>query len=57
MVTHDDGETEFPTQEIKFKPKAGSMLMWPAYWTHPHHGIVSPTQTKYIVSGWFIFKR
>ena len=51
----DDGETEFPTQEIKFKPKTGSMLIWPAYWTHPHRGIPSPTQIKYILTGWFSF--
>ena len=51
----DGGETEFPTQEIKFKPKAGSMLIWPAYWTHPHRGLPSLTEIKYIVTGWFSF--
>ena len=51
----DGGETEFPTQEIKFKPKAGSMLMWPAYWTHPHRGLPSLTEVKYIATGWFSF--
>ena len=53
----DGGETSFPTQELEFQAKCGDMLIWPAYWTHPHHGIVSPTQTKYIASGWFIFKK
>jgi len=51
----DGGETEFPTQEVKFKPKQGSMLLWPAYWTHPHRGLPSPTQVKYILTGWFSF--
>ena len=51
----DGGETEFPTQEIKFKPKAGSMLMWPAYWTHPHRGLPSLTEVKYIATGWFYY--
>tara|TARA_B100000131_G_scaffold82961_1_gene79940 strand:- start:43 stop:654 length:612 start_codon:yes stop_codon:yes gene_type:complete len=51
----DGGETEFPTQDIKFKPKAGSMLMWPAYWTHPHRGLPSLTEVKYIATGWFSF--
>tara|TARA_B100001250_G_scaffold408792_1_gene431820 strand:+ start:36 stop:620 length:585 start_codon:yes stop_codon:yes gene_type:complete len=49
----DGGETEFPTQCKKFAPRAGDVLIWPAYWTHPHHGLPSPTQNKYIVSGWF----
>ena len=51
----DGGETEFPTQEVKVKPKQGSMLFWPAYWTHPHRGLPSPTQVKYILTGWFSF--
>jgi len=51
----DEGQTRFPTQNISFSPKVGDVLMWPAYWTHPHHGIASPTQTKYIVTGWYVF--
>ena len=51
----DGGQTRFPSQNISFSPKVGDILMWPAYWTHPHHGIVSPTQTKYIITGWYVF--
>lgn len=51
----DDGETVFPSQKKKFKPCAGDLLLWPAYWTHPHKGIPSPTQTKYIATGWINF--
>ena len=51
----DEGQTRFPTQNISFSPKVGDILMWPAYWTHPHHGIASPTQTKYIITGWYVF--
>ena len=51
----DGGQTNFPTQNISFSPKVGDVLMWPAYWTHPHHGIPSPTQTKYIITGWYVF--
>jgi hypothetical protein len=49
----DGGETEFPTQGKKIAPRAGDVLLWPAYWTHPHHGIPSPSQMKYIVTGWY----
>ena len=51
----DGGHTHFPTQNISFSPKVGDVLMWPAYWTHPHHGIVSRTQKKYIITGWYVF--
>ena len=51
----DGGQTHFPTQNISFSPKVGDILMWPAYWTHPHHGIPSPSQVKYIITGWYSF--
>lgn len=49
----DKGETEFLHQKIKIKPKKGLTVIWPADWTHAHRGIVSETQNKYIVTGWF----
>ena len=51
----DEGETEFLYQEIKFKPKKGLTLIWPADWTHTHRGIPSMTEEKYIITGWFNF--
>ena len=51
----DKGQTYFPTQNISFTPKVGDILMWPTYWTHPHHGIPSPSQLKYIMTGWYVF--
>ena len=51
----DGGHTNFPTQNISFAPKVGDILMWPAYWTHPHHGMPSPSQVKYIITGWYTF--
>ena len=48
----DDGYTEFPNQGKRFQPRTGDLLIWPAYFTHPHRGIASKTQTKYIVTGW-----
>jgi len=51
----EGGETYFPQQDIKFKPKAGNMMFWPAYWTHPHKGIPAPKETKYIITGWFSY--
>jgi hypothetical protein len=51
----DDGETEFLHQKIKVKPEKGLTLMWPADWTFTHRGVPSPTQEKYIITGWFNF--
>ena len=48
----DEGYTEFPSQGKKFQPRTGDLLIWPAFFTHPHRGIASKTQTKYIVTGW-----
>jgi prolyl 4-hydroxylase len=51
----DNGETEFWHQKIKVKPEKGLTLIWPADWTYTHKGIASPTQDKYIVTGWISF--
>jgi prolyl 4-hydroxylase len=51
----DGGETEFFYQDVKFKPKKGKTLLWPADWTHTHRGVTSLTQEKYIITGWFSF--
>ena len=51
----DEGSTEFLHQQLKIKPQKGLTLMWPADWTHTHRGVVSMTQEKYIVTGWFVF--
>lgn len=51
----DRGQTEFFYQKLKVKPEKGLMLFWPAPWTHTHRGISSPTQEKYIATGWYSF--
>jgi hypothetical protein len=49
----DGGETEFYYQKLKVKPRKGLTLIWAADWTHTHRGIPSPTEEKYIITGWF----
>lgn len=51
----DAGGTEFLYQGITVAPKKGLTLIWPADWTHHHRGVVSPTEEKYIITGWFSF--
>ena len=51
----DKGGTHFPLQNITLSAIKGNLIIWPAEFTHPHHGIISPTQEKYIATGWFEF--
>ena len=34
----------------------GDALFGLMYWTHFHNGIASKTETKYIITGWMVFK-
>ena len=54
-TVEDGGETEFFYQQYKCKAVKGKTLIWPVDWTHTHRGIVSPTQDKYIITGWYSF--
>mgnify|MGYP003646352393 FL=1 len=49
----EGGGTEFPYQNITLKATKGNLIIWPADFTHPHRGVVSKTEEKYIVTGWF----
>ena len=49
----DGGQTEFYYQNHKETAEQGKIVIWPSDWTHIHRGITSPTQTKYILTGWF----
>ena len=48
----DKGGTEFPYQNTILFAVKGKLVIWPAEFTHPHRGIISDTQEKYIVTGW-----
>lgn len=47
------GETEYLYQGIKVKPEVGKLVIWPAYFTHPHRGNPIYNGYKYIVTGWY----
>jgi len=51
----DKGGTYFSSYNRTIKPKEGRLVIWPAYFTHHHKGVVSKTQTKYIATGWYSF--
>lgn len=51
----DGGETEFLYQHKRIKPKAGSILIFPAGFTHTHRGNPPLSNTKYVITGWIEF--
>jgi len=54
-TVNDKGETEFYYQKIKVPPKIGKTVIFPAEWMHTHRGVPSPTEEKYIITGWYDF--
>ena len=48
----DKGGTEFLHQDVTLQAKGGTIVIWPPWWTHYHKSQVSPTQVKYIMTGW-----
>jgi hypothetical protein len=51
----EGGETEFLYQHKRIKPKAGTLLIFPAGFTHTHRGNPPLSNEKYIVTGWLEF--
>ena len=51
----DGGGTRFQNYDIITNAVEGRLVIWPAHWTHVHHGIVSKTESKYIATGWYAF--
>ena len=54
-TVNDGGETEFKYQKHFEKAEKGKLLIWPSDFTHTHRGIPSPTEEKYIFTGWYEF--
>ncbi len=52
-----DGGTEFLYQQICSPAKRGLTMIWPSDWTHTHRGQISPTTTKYILTGWLNYTK
>ena len=48
------GATDFYHQKISFQPKKGTVVLWPAAYTHMHRGaFLTGNKSKYIATGWF----
>jgi len=51
----EGGETEFLYQHLRVKPKQGTLVIWPAAFTHTHRGNPPLSNEKYIITGWTEF--
>jgi hypothetical protein len=49
------GETEFSYQDVKVKPEAGKLCLFPPFWTHEHRGVTLKKGVKYIATTWVVF--
>ena len=54
-IPEGEGETEFLYQGLRIQPKAGTIAMWPAYFTYTHRGNPVYTTEKYYITGWYVF--
>lgn len=49
---YDGGEILFDRQGIKLKPPAGSVLVFPAYYTHPYQSLPVVRGCRYAFTSW-----
>jgi hypothetical protein len=52
-IPNGEGETEFLWQGLRVKPKAGTVSIFPASFTHTHRGNPVYSCDKYIATGWY----
>jgi len=48
------GETYFPIYEQSVKPRAGTIAIFPANWTHPHQGNPPLSGDKWMISTFYL---
>lgn len=48
-----EGTTEFLEQGLRVQPKQGTIVFFPAAWTHTHRGNPVYSCDKYIATGWY----
>lgn len=48
----EGGETYFDRQDLKVKPEAGAVLVFPSYFTHPHASLPVLQGEKYAITSW-----
>jgi len=55
VPVENGGATEFIYQKLSIQPKKGTLVIWPATYTHTHRGgFLTGEISKYIATGWYI---
>ena len=54
-TVEEGGGTEFKYFDHIEKGEKAKLVIWPSDFTHTHRGIPSPTEEKYIFTGWYAF--
>ena len=49
----EGGELEFLHQGLRYRPRRGDLVVWPANFTHLHRGNPPLSGDKYLVTGWY----
>lgn len=52
-IPNGEGETEFLWQGLRIKPTVGTVIFFPASFTHTHRGNPVYSCDKYIATGWY----
>ena len=55
VPSQNGGGTDFLHQKLTLQPEAGTIVLWPASYTHVHRGNPPLSGTKYIITGWVEF--
>ena len=55
-TVEDEGGTRFVHYDHVEKAEKGKLLIWPPDFTHVHHGVASPSEEKFIMTGWYNWK-
>ena len=51
----EGGETEFFYQNVKIKPKKGSLVLAPVNFTYTHRGCIPVSNDKYVLASWLMY--
>tara|TARA_R110000868_G_scaffold160407_7_gene389975 strand:+ start:813 stop:1388 length:576 start_codon:yes stop_codon:yes gene_type:complete len=51
----EGGHTEFKEQGHTIRPETGKIALFPPYWTHMHRGVSPTSETKYVISFFWIY--
>jgi prolyl 4-hydroxylase len=55
-TVQEGGETHYPDFDLTIPATSGSILLFPPMWMYPHEGRMPISESKYIISTYFVYK-